>query len=277
MKSLRPRRLSAILCLLLGSATLSAAGESTPEPGDRQVIDLGSGVTLALVWVPAGSFTMGSPEEEERRYDREGPQTEVTLTDGFWMAETPVTQAQYTVLMNLNPSEHIGLSYPVHNVSFSDALEFCAALSTLSGLHVNLPTEAQWEYACRAGTTTRFYIGNSLLEEDSCLDDGIRGQYMWFCPNSGEQTNPVGQKLPNDFGLYDMHGNVWEWIEDWYHDTYPGGSVTDPTGPSESTAWGLLRGGSWRNWARTCRSAERNSASRTVRFSNKGFRLASFR
>lgn len=259
MTTFRVRTLTALLCtaLCLGGQGLRAEEDNAaaePQPGDRHIIDLGSGVTLALVWVPPGTFIMGSPDDEPQRYDREGPRTEVTLTRGFWMGETPVTQAQYTVLMGLNPSEHPGLSHPVTNVNFEEAMEFCEALSGLSGLHVTLPTEAQWEYACRAGTTTPFSFGESSSPElanyhgSFPYGDGREGRFRG-------QPSSVRIFPPNDFGLHDMHGNVYEWCLDFYG-PYPGGKVEDWIQPSPGGNRSI-RGGSWQNHAHFCRSAAR--------------------
>jgi formylglycine-generating enzyme required for sulfatase activity len=237
---------------------------ATPNAGDKQTLDLGSGVSMTLVWIPPGTFTMGSPSNESSRDSDEGPQTRVTLTRGFWMGETEVTQAQWKAVMGSgnNPSHFKGDTLPVEMVSWNDAMDFCRRLSERSGRTVTLPTEAQWEYACRAGTTTRFSFGDS----DSSL-----GNYAWFTSNSGSQTRPVRGKQPNAWGLYDMHGNVWEWCLDWFG-AYPGGSVTDPTGAS-SGSYRVLRGGSWGYTARYCRSASRGGDGPTGRFHNNGFRV----
>ena len=208
------------------------------EAGERKTFTV-NGVEFAFRWCPPGTFMMGSPESEKERDDVE-TQHIVTLTKGFWMMETQVTQKQWEAVMGDNPSYFKGDDLPVEQVSWFDCQEFCKKCSEL-GLPVQLPTEAQWEYACRAGTTGA-YAGN--------LDE-----MAWYWGNcyKTETTNPVGKKTPNAWGLYDMHGNVWEWCQDWYG-PYPGGSVTDPTGPSIGS-YRIYRGGSWEFNAGSCRSA----------------------
>jgi formylglycine-generating enzyme required for sulfatase activity len=209
-----------------------------------------------FVLVAAGRFTMGSPPTQQDRGGDEGPQT-VTLTHGFFMCQHPVTQGEYVAVMGGNPSQFTGdLNRPVEQVSWIDATNYCARLTAQersagrlpAGWAYRLPTEAEWEYAARAGTTTRFSYGD---------DPGYTqlGNYAWYVANSGNTTHPVGQKQPNPWGLYDMHGNVWEWCLDWYG-TYPGGSLTDPVGPG-SGSYRVLRGGSWSNVGLYCRSASR--------------------
>ncbi len=249
--------------------------------GDELTITLPGGVPLVLAGIPAGAFVMGSPPGERGRSSSEGPQTHVTISQGFYMGKHEVTQAQWQALMGSNPSDFQGANRPVEMVSWDDAQDFIAALNlhiatTAQGpAAMRLPTEAEWEYAARARTATRFHFGDSLSVGDSCEDDGIRSQYMWYCGNSGGQTHPVGQKLPNAFGLHDMHGNVNEWVQDWY-DTYPGGSVTDPTGPPSGSDR-VVRGGGWDNLghARICRSAQRNAQAPWTWYDGFGFRLAS--
>ncbi|MCX7020603.1 MAG: SUMF1/EgtB/PvdO family nonheme iron enzyme, partial [Candidatus Sumerlaeota bacterium] len=161
-----------------------------------------AGLNLEMVRIPAGTFDMGSPDSEKDRYSDEGPVHRVTL-DGFWLGKTEVTQAQYAKIMRTNPSYFKGDgNLPVENVSWNDAAEFCKKLTQKSGKNYRLPSEAQWEYACRAGAKTAYCFGDS--------DSGL-GDYAWFDGNSGRKTHPVGTKLPNAWGLYDMHGNVWEW------------------------------------------------------------------
>jgi formylglycine-generating enzyme required for sulfatase activity len=198
-----------------------------------------------------------------------------------------VTQAQYRQVMGTNPSHFQGdvvaerhpktnrvvkevdtSSYPVEEVSWEDAVEFCRKLSQLpeekkAGRVYRLPTEAEWEYACRAGSKTAYSFGASSQS---------LGDYAWFDGNSGSQTHPVGEKKPNAWGLYDMHGNVWEWCSDWYGD-YPKGAVSDPTGPREGSAR-VFRGGGWDFEAALCRSAFRSGFSPSDRFSYYGFRVA---
>jgi formylglycine-generating enzyme required for sulfatase activity len=205
---------------------------------------------------------MGSPSSESGRDSDEGPVHTVEL-DGFWLGKTEVTQAQYQAIMGTNPSKFKGPSNPVEQVSWEEASEFCRKLSQRAGKTYNLPTEAQWEYACRAGTTTRYSFGDS---------DNALGDYAWYDSNSGKQTHPVSQKRPNAWGLYDMHGNVWEWCLDW-KDSYPSGRVSNPTGPS-SASFRVFRGGSWYSSSRYCRSAFRYDGSPGNRIGDLGFRPA---
>ena len=215
------------------------------KAGDRDVKII-NGVEFAFRWCPAGTFTMGSPSDESGRSSDE-TQHEVTLTKGFWMMETEVTQRQWKAVMGNNPSCFKGDDLPVEHVSWGDCQDFCKKCTQL-GLPVQLPTEAQWEYACRAGTTGA-YAGN--LDEMAWY-----GYYETPKGTSKEATtHPVGKKKPNAWGLYDMHGNVYEWCQDWEGD-YPSGSVTDPTGPTDGS-YRVDRGGSWGNNAGGCRSARR--------------------
>ena len=227
----------------------------------RERITLEEGGSMVFVEIPDGSFMMGSPSNESGRYDSE-KQHSVTLS-GFQMMTTEVTQAMWTAVMGSNPSRWEGDNLPVENVSWTDCQDFINKLNQRDpGKNYRLPTEAEWEYSCRAGTTTLFHSG----DRDSDLD-----RVGWYDGNSGGKTHPVGQKQPNAWGLYDMHGNVWEWCQDCYGD-YPSGSVTDPRGPS-SGSYRVYRGGSWRNNARCCRSANRSLDVPSLRSSNLGFRL----
>ena len=228
-----------------------------------------------MVFIPPGVFALGSPSNEVDRYDNEGPQTTVTISQGFWIGIYPVTQQEYQSVMTNNPSYFTGdLTRPVEQVSWLDASNYYALLTQrdlASGqiparYQYRLPTEAEWEYACRAGTSTRFYYGD---------DPGYTNlaTYAWYRSNSGSQTQPVGQKPPNPWGLYDMCGNVWEWCQDWYAPSYPGDSVTDPQGPPAGTER-VLRGGSWDGFARRCRSACRIGDDPTANYyDNYGFRV----
>ena len=207
--------------------------------------------------IPAGEFVLGgdmSPSEivshyggREEWYTNEGPQRTVRITKPFYMGIYEVTQAQYQAVMGGNPSLFKGNDLPVERVSWEDATEFCRRMSQLTGLTIALPTEAQWEYACRAGTTTPFYFGSNANQ---------LGEYAWYSDNSGRKTHPVGQRRPNAWCLYDMHGNVWEWCADWYEDSYSGPAAVDPQGP-QSGADRVRRGGSWNGNDRSCRSASR--------------------
>ena len=243
------------------------------KAGDRMVLTI-KGVEYPFRWCPAGTFTMGSPESELGRYSWE-TQHSVTLTQGFWMLETEVTQQMWEGVTGENPSKFKGAKLPVESVSWEDCQEFIKQLNGLgqapSSFKYSLPTEAQWEYACRAGTTTALNNGKSLTDEKyNCPNLYEVAWYNWR--DKETTTHPVGQKKANAWGLYDMHGNVWEWCNDWY-DTYPSGSVTDPTGPSTSS-YRVLRGGSWDFYAGYCRSAYRRYSAPSSRFNGIGLRLA---
>lgn len=231
------------------------------------VLDLGDGVRMELVWIPAGTFVMGSPTSEAERNSDETQHT-VTISRGFWMGKYEVTQEQWTKVMGYNPSNLQGAQNPVEMVTWIDCQTFIQQLNTrVSGGGFRLPTESEWEYACRAGTETRFYTG------DSTSDLARAG---WYDGNADNTTHPVGQKQSNGFGLYDMHGNVWEWCQDLYG-TYPSGSVTDPinkVAPS-SDEFRVVRGGSCLAPAGYCRSAVRFESISDGPGVAKGFRLAS--
>ena len=216
---------------------------------------------MEFVRVPAGSFYMGSPYSEEDRDDNEGPVHKVQITEPFYMGRYEVTQAQWKVVMGTTVCEqrnkagipwHLkgeGPEYPIYYVSWEEAVEFCTRL----GDNFLLPTEAEWEYACRAGSQTRFYYG-----DDS--DYSQLGHYAWYYGNSNNRTHPVGQKKPNTLGLYDMYGNVSEWCSDWFTivEGYKNAGSIDPTGPASKYFFHVIRGGSWLDKAAKCRSANRN-------------------
>ena len=237
----------------------------TPDPTpveDMELPESADSIGMEFKLIPAGTFTMGDASGD----DDETPH-EVTLTKPFKMGVHEVTQAQYEQVMGVNPSEYKGANNPVEMVSWEDAVEFCRRLSELpaekaAGNVYRLPTEAEWEYACRAGTTTKFSFGD---------DESDFGEYGWYRENSGRTTHPVGSKLPNAWGLYDMHGNVWEWCQDWYGD-YPSGSVTDPSGAT-SSSFRVFRGGGWFNAAVGCRSANRVRYLPSFRGDPLGFRV----
>jgi len=217
-------RTAAVLCIFAG---LAAAQET-----------LINGIECVLV--RSGTFIMGSPLNEGR--DNETPQHQVTLTNDFWISKYPVTQKQYRDLMGSNPSVLIGDNKPVIDVTWDEADAFCKAVGG------RLLTEAEWEFAARGGNNSNGYIysGSNDLNEVG-----------WYWDNSPSGTKPVGQKSPNELGIYDMSGNVWEWCSDWYGD-YPSGSVTDPTGPLNGS-YRIARGGSWRISATNSRVAARGS------------------
>ncbi len=227
---------------------------------------------LGFCWCPAGEFQMGSPAEEVDRRSDEIPH-HVKLTKGFWLLETPVTQRVYELLMNNNPSEFKGDDLPVENVCYDEAIAFCNKLDALlpDSMSVTLPTEAQWEYACRAGTTTPYWWGDSLNGDRANCD----GNYPSGTEERGRfhnKTTPVRSYGCNEWNLYDMHGNVWEWCKDWIGD-YSADAVVDPEGPKTGTLR-AARGGSWSNIARRCRAAYRYGFIPGVRSSECGFRIA---
>ena len=237
-----------------------------PKHGDKRTVDLGNGVKMEFVFIGPGEFVMGSPGNEEDRSDDEGPQHKVTISRGFWLGETEVTQAQYHALIGKNPSHFEGDTNPVENVSWDDAQAFCAKLSQAHGVSARLPSEAEWEYACRAGTKWAYSFGN---------DADQLSQYAWFSSNSNWSTHPVKSKKANPWGLYDMHGNVWEWCADVWHDSYNGA-------PTDGSAWmtdrdqsrRVLRGGSWGDGPWRLRSANRGWVAPGIRDLDNGFRVA---
>ena len=268
--------------------------DSSQKSIRQKIEDLGNGIKLQMVYIPGGTFTMGSPESEEGRYDYEGPQHDVTVPP-FFMGKYPVTQGQWKELasrtdlkvkldLKLEPSyfkepyQDIDRWHrPVERVSWYEAVEFCERLSKLTQRNYRLPSEAEWEYACRAGTTTPFYFGKTITPELVNYD----GQYVYGNAQKGEyrgETTPVGQFYPNAFGLYDMHGNVSEWCLDTWHNSYDGaptdGSAWETGGHSTSR---VRRGGSWYFNPRWCRSADRcNYYSVETDDIDFGFRLVSF-
>ena len=243
-------------------ATLRAAIEATGLPW--RVRDTGTGIEMVLI--PPGTFTMGcSASNAYGCYSEESPRYDVTLTNAFYLSRTEVTQAQWVSKMGSNPSSFTGdTSRPVEQVSWNDIQPFC----TNNGLR--LPTEAEWEYAYRAGTTTAFHGMPGYLNGTN--DDNQLGTIAWFDGNSGGQTYPVAGKAANGFGLYEMSGNVWEWCQDWYG-TYASGAQTNPTGPGSGSGR-VLRGGSWYNFSSSCRASVRYEGVPDGLGSDVGFRVA---
>ena len=244
--------------------------------------DLGNGVILEMVSIPGGTFKMGSPENEEGYDSSQSPQHQVTVPP-FFMGKYPVTQQQWRVVAALpkdkidlksDPSYFKGDNLPVECVSWNDAQEFCARLSRMANKTYRLPTEAEWEYACRGGTTTPFYCGETISTDLANYDgnytygQGQKGEYR-------EKTTEVGKFPANPFGLYDMCGNVWEWCEDGWHENYINAPTDGSAWTSLSTEYMLLRGGSWCNDARCCRAAIRDRYSRGGRGNFCGFRVVS--
>jgi len=217
--------------------------------------DLGNGVTLEMVEILGGTFIMGSPKSEAKRGSNEGPQHQVTVPS-FYMGKYELTQVQYEAIIGTNPSNFKGDNRPVERVSWNNAVEFCKKLSQKTGKKYRLPSEAEWEYACRAGTTTPFYFGESITPDLVNYD----GNHTYASAPKGKyrrQTTDVGTFPPNSFGLYDMHGNVWEWCQDDYKNDYINAPTDGSALTSPSRSAKLLRGGSWYDAPGNCRSAFR--------------------
>ncbi len=231
-----------------------------PEPA--LTFDLGGGVKLEMIYIKPGRFVMGSA----RGWFDEKPVHEVVLTKGFYLGKYEVTQSQFKTLTGVNRSRLKGEEHPVVEVSWPDAADFCKRLSKKAGRNFRLPTEAEWEYAARAGSAGKYSYGN----DENKLDG-----YGWYKLNSKNKTHPVGQKLPNPWGLYDMPGNVWEWCADWHYKGYYGKSPReDPKGPDRSTGKRVVRGGCYDTKAATCTVSERNATRATGREKGTGFRAA---
>ena len=239
---------------------LEFSGADPPTGNAPTLLQLGGGLSLELVLLPTGSFVMGSAAG----YTDELPLHSVTIDNGFYMGRYEVTQTQWQQVMGTNPAYFTGAGdRPVEGVSWNDAVSFCQSLTLSTGRNVRLPTEAEWEYSCRATTTTDFYFGDDAND----LDD-----YAWYITNSQNQTHAVGGKNPNIWGLYDMHGNVWEWCSDWYSDTFYAVSPTaSPIGPASGTTR-VIRSGAWER-GNDIRSAMRGRASPEIRHNGLGFRV----
>jgi formylglycine-generating enzyme required for sulfatase activity len=278
-----------VTLIVLGGHTLVKA-QDLPK---KIAVALGGGVKLEMVLIPAGKFTMGSPAKEEDRIDDEGPQHEVEITRPFYLGIYPVTQGQWKQVMGNNPSwfsangkgkgEVVGLDtsdFPVETVSWNDAVAFCKKVSELpeekrAGRVYRLPTEAEWEYSCRGGAKSYqvFSFGNSL----SSTQANFNGNFPYGGAAKGPylgRTCKVGSYKPNGFGLFDMHGNIWQWCADWYDAKYYSNSPRqDPRGPAEGSLR-VVRGGCWRINGLSCRSAFRLWIVPGYRFDLLGVRLA---
>ena len=230
------------------------------------------GITQRFRWINPGTFMMGSPNDEPERFDDE-LQHQVTLSQGYWLADSACTQALWLAVMGENPSRfQDNANNPVENVSWDDVQVFTQRINqSRPGLLARLPSETEWEYACRAGTTTPFAFGDTITPEQVNYDGNspyagaAKGEFR-------EKTVPVKSLPASSWGLYGMHGNVWEWCADWYDD-YEQLAVIDPTGPTEGS-YRVLRGGSWYSYARNTRSASRDWNNPAVRIVYRGFRLA---
>jgi len=232
---------------------------ATPKNIRGYIEVLGKGIKIEMVKIPAGSFAMGSPGSGD-----EAPLHRIDVGE-FYMGKYTVTQSQYQEIAKSNLSDFKGANLPVETVNWHDAKNFCQYLNIYSGKNYRLPSEAEWEYACRAGSTGSYCFGD---------DENLLEQYAWYGKNSGDITHPVGQKKPNGYGLYDMHGNVWEWCEDAWHENYNGA-------PIDGSAWvsggdtnkSLVRGGCWFNDAYYCRTAYRSWVAPDYRGNAFGFRV----
>jgi formylglycine-generating enzyme required for sulfatase activity len=274
-----------------GTLTIAGIPVTVAQAADEVTVSLGAGSTvpLVLVRIPAGTFTMGSPAWERERWPNEGPEHQVTVSS-FYIGKTEVTQAQWAIVMGAGiptcGSYGTGSDYPAYCVSWDDICggttgSSCTASSFIGRLNAQqgsarfrLPTEAEWEYAARAGTTTRFSHGDVLdCSDRDCTSCATHEQYMWWCGNnSPDGAKEVGGKQANPWGLFDMHGNVGEWVGDWY-DWYSSAAQTDPPGPESGIAR-AVRGGNWAYEAYTCRSARRYYFDTGIRYGFLGFRLA---
>ena len=270
----RKRWLLLALAILLVSGIVWGLAIALQGPADtNDTLDLGNKVTMKLVRIEAGKFMMGSPVTETSRFADEGPQREVTISKPFYMGVHEITQSQWKVVMGTEPwagqtYAKFGASNAASYISWDDATKFCEALSKKAGKRVALPTEAQWEYSCRAGSKTAYSFGD---------DASKLGDYAWYNDNAyrkGEEyAHAVGQKKPNAFGLYDMHGNVWEWCRDYYDEKfYANAKNIDPENTTRSSAR-VLRGGSWGNDPLGCRAAARGGLTSDGRGSSFGFRV----
>ncbi|MDD5135451.1 MAG: formylglycine-generating enzyme family protein [Phycisphaerae bacterium] len=281
------KTITALMILLIAIAFVTAKEvEKNQEPNIAQqqkkaaadaglsiekTIDLGNEVNITLVYIPAGQFDMGSPMDEIKR-DSDEAQHRIKLTKAFYIGKFEVTQLQYRIIMGDNPSKFGGDKLPVDNVNWYEACRFLKKLSDKTGLKFRLPTEAEWEYACRAGTKTAFNTGTTIDSDFANYDatkpyaNGIIGEEL-------KRTSEVGSYQPNAFGLYDMHGNVWEWCSDFYDDDYY--KVTPLMDPKGSAQGGgrVIRGGAWNEKAYKCRSADRNNRREKANQPTIGFRV----
>ncbi len=239
-------------------ATASAQGAAGRKTGDVKTITLPGGATMEMIWCEPGTFKMGSPPTETGRFEDEA-QHVVKITRGFWLGKYEVTQRQWESVMHSNLSRFKGPDHPIENISWHDCMTFVRRVRSEAKIPVRLPTEAEWEYACRAGS------------ESAVSGNGKLPDMAWYDDNSECQTHEVGTHAPNAWGFFDMHGNVLEWCADWF--SVPTGDVVDPKGPP-SGSFKMLRGGCWFFYERDCRSAYRLKRDPTLRNCIFGFRLA---
>ena len=261
-------KLSMVCLAMLGASEILLADGSTPATspsqgivrkcGDTKTITLPGGATMDFIWCEPGKFEMGSPLDETGRFDNETRHT-VTLTKGFWLGKCEVTQRQWESVMRNNHSRFKNPENPVENVSWHDCVTFIKRINSTLGGVARLPTEAEWEYACRAGT------------DAPVSGNGVLGDMAWYDFNSDNQTHEVGKNKPNAWGFYDMHGNVLEWCSDWF--SLPTSDAVDPKGPP-SGSFKVLRGGCWFFYERDCRCAYRLKREPNLRNCIFGFRVA---
>ena len=261
-----------LFCLSLVVALaghLPIRAQEKKDPPKHHMNSLG----MKFVWIPPGTFMMGSPKDEKFREEDE-IQHKVTLTKGFYMGIHLVTQEQWQVVMGDNPSHFKGeKNLPVDTVSWNDCQEFIKKLWGKDKKPYRLPSEAEWEYSCRAGTKTPFHFGETISTEQA----NYNGNHIYGGGKKGkrrEKTTPLGTYPANAFGLYDMHGNLWQWCQDWLGD-YPQKAVVDPRGPEQGDDR-VLRGGSWGDYPWGCRSASRNGHVPGLRHNGNGIRLCFF-
>ncbi|MFY7799532.1 MAG: SUMF1/EgtB/PvdO family nonheme iron enzyme [Dolichospermum sp.] len=277
-KQVQPKLLE-LLTVTFTTKTVNKTGKIVNQENHQAKYfkeDLSNGITLEMVQIPGGSFIMGSPASEKGRDNNESPQHQVNVP-GFSMGKFVVTQEQYQQIMGKNPSYFTqkGAKRPVEQVSWNDAVEFCQKLSQQTGREYRLPSEAEWEYACRAGTTTPFHFGETITTDLA----NYNGTYTYASEPKGkylQQTTDVGSFPPNAFGLYDMHGNVWEWCQDDWHENYIDAPKDGSVWTSRSGDTKMMRGGSWLYVPQLCRSASRGNYYRVVRgsiFNAVGFRV----
>jgi formylglycine-generating enzyme required for sulfatase activity len=256
----RETAMKAILCLTVMAALLARVDAQPNDPPKYFT----NGIGIKFVSIPAGTFVMGSPKDETGRKPDEVPH-KVTLTKGFFLSVTLVTKRQWNAVMNEDGKlPRADRDLPMETVSWGDCQEFLKKLRAKDGKPYRLPTEAEWEYACRAGTTTAYHGGNTLSTRQANFGKGMKGA-------SKLATTPVGRYPANPWGLHDMHGNLWEWCQDWYND-YPPKDTTDPHGSKDGTER-VLRGGSFTDIAQHCRSATRHKCEPNVRDHTIGFRV----
>jgi len=257
------------------TVTVNSTGQiASRNQGQAQVFtdNLGDGITIDMIAIPGGSFMMGSPSTEAGQSNDEGPQHNVNISP-FFMGKYEVTNEQYQAVMGNNPSNFKGAKRPVEQVSWNDAVEFCRKLTQKTGKTYRLPSEAEWEYACRARTTTPFYFGETITPDLV----NYNGNYPYGSAPKGldrQQTTDVGSFPPNVFGLYDMHGNVWEWCSDKWHDNYNGAPTDGSSWETGGSEYRVRRGGSWYSGAVYCRGANRDYSSAVNRRRYLGFRVA---